>query len=105
MEFDHNFIFYKKEYDDQVAHLYSPYEHINENSVNTLFIHGTDDNLVSVHNSIMAFNKGKSLGAPFELITPINAGHSIECMKNDFVYPSIPFYQHMIATFANDLLD
>ncbi len=103
--FDHNFIFYNKTYDDAAAHLFSPYDHISKDSVRTLFVHGTDDDLVNVENSIFAFYRGKELGAPFELLTPVNAGHAFECKKNGYIYPSAILYQQTVATFVSNLID
>lgn len=89
-------------YDDEVAHRCSPYDYISASSCPTLFIHGTHDELVNVDNSRVSYRRGVQCGAAFELITPQNGGHGLDCrVEGESTYPSFDTAQECIAAWVD----
>ncbi len=85
-------------YDDAAAHRCSPYDYITADSVPTLFVHGTHDQLVNFDNSRVSYRRGVQLGAAFELVTPQNGGHGLESrVEGAHTYPSFDTVQRLIA--------
>lgn len=105
MFFDSNGLYSGGVYDDAAAHRCSPYDYINADSAPTLFIHGTHDQLVNCDNSRVSYRRGLQLGADFELLTPQNGGHGLECrVEGETTYPSFDTAQRLIAAWVTGIV-
>ena len=93
-------------YDDAVAHRCSPYDYITAESVPTLLVHGSHDDLLSPENARLAYAKGKRLGADFDLLMPQNGGHCYECkVEGETTFPGVDSIQRFVTAWVLKLLE
>lgn len=79
-----------------VAKLLSPAEYVTKNTLPILLLHGDDDKILNIKNSLYMLEVAKEKGAPVEMLTVKGGGHSF---RGDNIEPSMLEINKISAAF------
>ena len=93
-------------YDEELANLLSPYNHIHANNAPTLLIHGDMDYDVPFRHAQICIDKAMDIGARYDLLVCKGGNHYFVSSDNSHtVNPSLDEAMHITATWIRNIMD